>query len=57
MQRKRMEDEMQSKHLEKKKLRKQIRSVSIQSKSCVIILLYTILLQKINRFSEVGKKL
>ena len=44
MQRKHMEDEMRSKHLEKKKLRKQIRSVSIQSKSCVIILLYTILL-------------
>ena len=43
-----MEDEMQRKHLEKKKLRKEIRSVSIQLKLCLTILVYTVLLQRIN---------
>ena len=43
-----MEDEIQRKHLEKKKLRKEIRSISIQLKPCLTILVYTVLLQKIN---------
>ena len=39
---------MQRKYLEKKRLRKEIRSVSIQLKSCLTILVYSALLQRIN---------
>ena len=51
-----MEDEMQRKHLEKKKLGKEIRSVSIQLKSCLTILVYTVLLQRINMVVRSRKK-
>ena len=51
-----MEDEMPKKHPEKKKLRKEIRSVSIQLKSCLTILVYTVLLQSINMVVRSRKK-
>ena len=51
-----MRDEMQRKHLEKKKLRKEIRSVSIQLKSCLTILLYNVLPQRINMVVRSRKK-
>ena len=47
---------MQRKHLEKKKLRKEIISVSIQLKSCLTILVYTVLLQIINMAVRSRKK-
>ena len=43
-----MEDKIQRKHLEKKKRRKEIVSVSIQLKLCLTILVYTVLLERIN---------
>ena len=43
-----MEDDMQKKHLEKKKLRKEIRSVSIQLKLCLTMVVYTVVLQRIH---------
>ena len=51
-----MEDEMQRKHLGKKKVRKEIRSVNIQLKSCLTILVYTVLLQRINMVVRSRKK-
>ena len=36
-----MEDELQRKHHEKEKLKKDIKAVSIQSKSCLNVLIYS----------------
>ena len=43
-----MEDKLQSKQNEKKKLRKDITAVSIQLKFCINVLIYSVLLHKIN---------
>ena len=51
-----MEDEMQRKHLEKKKLRKEIRSASIQLKVCLTILVCSVLLQRIKMVVRSTKK-
>ena len=47
---------MQRKHLEKNQLRKEIRSVSIQLKSCLTTLVYTVLLQRISMVVRSRKK-
>ena len=43
-----MEDELKCKHHEKKKLKKDIKALSIELKSCLNILIYSALLHKIN---------
>ena len=43
-----MEDELQHKHHEKKKLKKDIEALSIQFKSCPNVLIFSVLLCKIN---------
>lgn len=43
-----MEDEWQRKHYEKRKLKKDIKTLSIQFKSCLNVLIYSVLLHKIN---------
>ena len=43
-----MEDEWQRKHYEKRKLKKDIKVLSIQFKSCLNVLIYSVLLHKIN---------
>ena len=43
-----MEDKLQCKQNEKKKLRKDITAVSIQLKFCINVLIYSVLLHKIN---------
>ena len=43
-----MEDELQRTHHEKKKLKKDIKALSIQLKSCVKLLICSALLHKIN---------
>ena len=43
-----MEDELQGKHHEKKNLKKDIKAPSIQLKSCLNVLIYSVLFHKIN---------
>ena len=43
-----MEDELQRKHHEKKKLKKDIKALSIQMKSCLNVFIYSVLPHKIN---------
>ena len=43
-----VEDELQRKHHEKEKLKKDIKPLSIQLKSCLNVLVYSVLLHKIN---------
>ena len=51
-----MEDDMQGNQLENKTLRKEIRSVSIELKSYLTTLVYTVLLQRINMVVRSRKK-
>ena len=51
-----MEDDMQANQLENKTLRKEIRSVSIELKSYLTTLVYTVLLQRINMVVRSRKK-
>ena len=43
-----MEDELKRKHHEKKKLKKDVKALNIELKSCLNILIYSTLLHKIN---------
>ena len=43
-----MEDELQGKHHKKKNLKKDIKAPSIQLKSCLSVLIYSVLFHKIN---------
>ena len=50
-----MEDELQGKHHEKKNLKKDIKAPSIQLKSCLNVLIYSVLFHKINTLLEAGQ--
>ena len=50
-----MEDELQGKHHEKKNLKKDIKAPSIQLKSCLSVLIYSVLFHKINTLLEAGQ--
>ena len=51
-----MEDELQRKHHEKKKLKKDIKALSIQMKSCLNVFIYSVLPHKINIAVRIGQR-